>query len=156
MNSAPQTAPPRRAKEESLIHPPSVTLPKGGGPLHGIGEKFTANPATGTGSLSVPIYASAGRAGFGPELSLGYNSGSGNSPFGFGWSLTTSSIARRTSKGLPQYEDSIESNKYLFFGEEDLVPVLAPSPAGRQYRVRPILQHSSCIVTETRSGASGE
>ena len=67
---------------------PSINLPKGGGAIRGIGEKFGTNPVTGTGSMSVPITASPGRAGFGPQLSLSYDSGSGNGPFGFGWSLS--------------------------------------------------------------------
>ena len=56
---------------------PNITLPKGGGAMRGMGEKFAANPVTGTGSMSVPIATSPGRAGFGPELSLGYDSGAG-------------------------------------------------------------------------------
>jgi hypothetical protein len=52
------------------VKPPAVSLPKGGGAIRGIGEKFAANPATGAGSMSVPIAASPGRAGFGPQLSL--------------------------------------------------------------------------------------
>ena len=55
---------------------PSLSLPKGGGAIRGIGEKFGTNPATGTSTLSVPIAASAGRSGFGPQLDLNYNSGS--------------------------------------------------------------------------------
>ena len=62
--------------------PPSISLPKGGGAIRGIGEKFAANSVTGTGSLSVPIYTSPGRSGFGPQLSLSYDSGTGNGPFG--------------------------------------------------------------------------
>ena len=67
---------------------PSISLPKGGGAIRGIGEKFAANPVTGTGSMSVPIATSPGRSGFGPQLSLSYDSGAGNGPFGFGWSLS--------------------------------------------------------------------
>ena len=37
---------------------PSISLPKGGGAGRGIGEKFAANPVTGTGSMSVPIATS--------------------------------------------------------------------------------------------------
>ena len=48
---------------EFAIRPPSVALPKGGGAIRGIGEKFAANPVTGTGSMSVPIAASPGRSG---------------------------------------------------------------------------------------------
>jgi hypothetical protein len=51
---------------------PSISVPRGGGAIRGIGEKFAANPVTGTGSLSVPIAVSSGRSGFGPQLSLSY------------------------------------------------------------------------------------
>ena len=103
---------------------PSISLPKGGGAIRGMGEKFAANPVTGTGSMSVPITTSPGRSGFGPELSLSYDSGAGNGPFGFGWSLPIPSITRKTDKGLPQYNDAAESDVYILSGAEDLVPVL--------------------------------
>jgi hypothetical protein len=35
--------------------PPTIALPKGGGAIRGIGEKFASNPVTGTGSMTVPI-----------------------------------------------------------------------------------------------------
>jgi RHS repeat-associated protein len=105
---------------------PSISLPKGGGAIRGIGEKFAANPVTGTGSMSVPIATSPGRSGFGPQLALSYDSGSGNSPFGFGWSLSLPSITRKTDKGLPQYNDAAESDVFILSGAEDLVPVLKP------------------------------
>ncbi|HJY95806.1 MAG TPA: hypothetical protein VJ371_12700, partial [Streptosporangiaceae bacterium] len=41
---------------------PSISLPKGGGAIRGIGEKFGANPATGTGSMTVPVPVSPGRS----------------------------------------------------------------------------------------------
>src|SRR5216117_1818153 len=103
--------------------PPSISLPKGGGAIRGIGEKFAANPVTGTGSLSVPLPTSPGRSGFGPQLSLSYDSGAGNGPFGFGWSLSLPAIIRKTEKGLPQYRDAEESDVFILFGSEDLVPV---------------------------------
>jgi RHS repeat-associated protein len=103
---------------------PSISLPKGGGAIRGIGEKFAANPVTGTGSLSVPIFTSPGRAGFGPQLSLSYDSGSGNGPFGFGWDLSLPSITRKTDRGLPRYLDAEDSDTFILSGSEDLVPVL--------------------------------
>jgi RHS repeat-associated protein len=105
---------------------PSISLPKGGGAIRGLGEKFAANPVTGTGSLNVPIFMSPGRSGFGPQLSLSYDSGAGNGPFGFGWNLSLPSITRKTDKGLPRYEDDRESAQDVFIlsGAEDLVPVL--------------------------------
>jgi hypothetical protein len=77
--------------------------------IRGIGEKFAANPVTGTGSMSVPIATSPGRSGFGPQLSLSYDSGAGNGPFRLGWSLSFPSITRKTDKGLPQYFDGKDS-----------------------------------------------
>lgn len=112
------------AVEQGGMSPPTISLPKGGGAIRGIGEKFAANPVTGTGSLSVPIYTSPGRSGFGPQLSLSYDSGAGNGPFGFGWSLSLPSITRKTDKGLPRYQDTEESDVFILSGAEDLVPVL--------------------------------
>ena len=102
---------------------PSISLPKGGGAIRGVGEKFAANPVTGTGSMSVPIATSPGRSGFGPQLALSYDSGAGNGPFGLGWSLSLPSITRKTDKGLPQYRDAEDSDVYMLSGAEDLVPV---------------------------------
>lgn len=103
---------------------PSISLPKGGGGIRGIGEKFAANPVTGTASLSIPIPTSPARSGFGPQLTLSYDSGSGNGPFGFGWTLSLPAITRKTDKGLPRYLDLEESDVYVLSGAEDLVPVL--------------------------------
>ena len=108
----------------------NLSLPKGGGAIRGIGEKFAANPVTGTGSLTVPIFASPGRSGFGPQLALSYDSGSGNGPFGFGWSLSLPAITRKTDKGLPQYDDATESDIFILSGAEDLMPALWRSATG--------------------------
>lgn len=122
---------------------PSISLPKGGGALRGIGEKFAANPVTGTGSMSVPIAASPGRSGFGPQLSLNYDSGAGNGPFGFGWSLSVPTITRKTDKGLPQYFDAIESDAFILSGAEDLVPVYRQDPDGSWTSAHPGFQRDA-------------
>lgn len=110
--------------EKGSAQAPAIQLPKGGGAIRGIGEKFAANPVTGTGSMTVPIATSPGRSGFGPQLSLSYDSGAGNGPFGFGWNLSLPSITRKTDKGLPKYQDAEESDVFILSGAEDLVPVL--------------------------------
>jgi hypothetical protein len=138
----------QEAAGASPFSAPQLTLPKGGGAIRGIGEKFAVNPATGTGSLTVPIYCSPGRSGFGPQLSLSYDSASGNSTFGFGWSLDLPAITRKTEKGLPQFRDGEESDTFILSGAEDLVPGLlqnggqwtryisAPHTVyGKQYRI---------------------
>src|SRR5438034_11485904 len=116
------------ASDKQTSAPPTISLPKGGGAIRGMGEKFAANPVTGTGSMSVPIATSPGRSGFGPQLSLSYDSAAGNGPFGFGWSLSLPSITRKTDKGLPHYQDAEESDVFILSGAEDLVPVFKTDP----------------------------
>jgi hypothetical protein len=111
-------------KDSFNVSAPAISLPKGGGAIRGMGEKFAANPVSGTGSMSVPIDTSPGRGGFGPKLALSYDSGTGNGPFGFGWSLSVPSITRKTDKGLPRYWDARESDVFVLSGSEDLVPEL--------------------------------
>ena len=104
--------------------PPSISLPRGGGAIKGIGEKFSVNSVTGTGSLSIPIYTTPGRSGFSPHFSLAYDSGTGNSPFGLGWNISLPSIARKTEKRLPRYLDEEDSDIFILSASEDLVPSL--------------------------------
>lgn len=117
-------------KSKNSVSAPQISLPKGGGAIKGIGEKFSSNPVTGTGSMSIPIPVTSGRSGFNPQLSLNYDSGSGNGPFGFGWNLSLPSITRKTDKGLPKYQDEIESDIFILSGAEDLVPVLLKQSDG--------------------------
>ncbi len=142
--SSPGSGSDTNGKESFQISAPSISLPKGGGAIRGMGEKFAANPVTGTGSMSVPIATSPGRSGFGPQLSLSYDSGAGNGPFGLGWGLNIPAITRKTDKGLPRYFDYEESDVFILAGAEDLVPVLdaqrnrqtqTSAAFGRHYRV---------------------
>jgi RHS repeat-associated protein len=118
----------------SSLAPPAITLPRGGGAIRGIGEKFATNPVTGTATLRVPIAAGPGRAGFGPRLELTYDSGAGNGPFGFGWRLSLGAVSRQTDRGLPRYADGAESDVFVLSDAEDLVPALTERD-GRWERV---------------------
>ncbi|TXI37253.1 MAG: toxin [Nitrosomonas sp.] len=142
-------------KQSFLQSAPTISLPKGGGAIRGIGEKFAANPVTGTGSMSLPIATSPGRSGFGPQLSLSYDSGAGNGPFGLGWSLSLPAITRKTDKGLPQYLDAEESDVFILSGAEDLVPVIGTDAvqsirlAGKDYivhRYRPRIEGLFALI----------
>ncbi|MCG8410661.1 MAG: hypothetical protein MI739_05175, partial [Bacteroidales bacterium] len=118
-----------------------INLPKGGGAIQGIGEKFEANPVNGTFSMSVPIAISPGRAGFSPQLALSYNSGSGNSAFGLGWNIGIPNITRKTDKGLPRYNDSdntlpSESDTFILSGAEDLIPLQESPRTENDYRIK--------------------
>jgi len=93
-------AAPAPRSDESNGSRPSISLPKGGGAIRGIGEKFSANPATGSGALNIPIAASPGRSGFGPQLNISYDSASGNGPFLSGAEdLVPSLIRKRDAMG---------------------------------------------------------
>src|SRR5881227_2474911 len=83
-----------------------ISLPKGGGALHGIGEKFSPDLHTGTGNFSVPIALPPGRNAFQPQLNLVYSTGQGNGFFGQGWSLGIPGVSRRTAKGVPRYDEN--------------------------------------------------
>lgn len=108
--------------KSNTIEIPSISLPKGGGAIKGIDEKFSVNAVNGTASFSIFIPVSPAR-GVTPNLSLSYNSGGGNGVFGLGWSLGLTSIKRKTDKKLPEYFDSLDSDTFLFSEAEDLVPV---------------------------------
>lgn len=109
-------------RENSISALPGISLPKGGGAIRSIDEQFTANPATGAASFSIPLPVASAR-GFTPALSLSYNSGSGNSPFGLGWQVDLPSITRKTDQQLPAYNDGADSDTFQLSGA-DLVPLL--------------------------------
>jgi hypothetical protein len=103
--ASPHTAPTQSGAEQNQAAP-SISLPKGSGAIRGVGEKFAANPFTGTCSMTVPLMTSPGQSGVGPQLSMSYDFGSGKDPFGWGWSPSVPAITRKTDKGLPQYCDA--------------------------------------------------
>jgi hypothetical protein len=121
-NSSSQFLKPDGGKTKSnAIETPSIALPKGGGAIKGIDEKFSVNAVNGTASFSIPLPSSPAR-GASPALGLSYNSGAGNGVFGLGWALSLPSIKRKTDKKLPQYLDDVDSDTFLFSEVEDLVP----------------------------------
>src|SRR5262245_22890508 len=113
---------------------PEITLPKGGGALRSIDEKFSVNAENGGCDISVPLPFSKTRSGMDSGLALRYSSGAGNSAFGVGWSLTLPSIRRRTDRRLPRYDDAGESDVFVFSGAEDLVPAYRDEGGGNWVR----------------------
>jgi RHS repeat-associated protein len=117
-----------------------ISLPKGGGALHGIGETFSPDLHTGTGNFTIPVSLPPGRNAFNPQLSIGYSSGQGNGPFGLGWSLSIPGISRKTSRGVPRYDDS--KDVFILSGAEDLVPVEQPlGPSSYRPRTEGLFAH---------------
>ncbi|MCK6695251.1 MAG: insecticidal toxin complex protein, partial [Thermoanaerobaculia bacterium] len=131
---------PENREDKFSIQTPQISLPKGGGAIKGIDEKFEVNAANGTASFSLPLPFSPARNGFMPAIALSYNSGAGNGVFGIGWDLGFPSIQRKTDKKLPRYRDDEDSDTFMFSGVEDLVPFLTvddgqPAPNSRGWTV---------------------
>jgi RHS repeat-associated protein len=101
------------------IQAQSINPPKGGGAIKGIGETFSPNSFSGTGSMSIPIPISPCR-GFEPALALQYSSAEGNTAFGLGFSLSIPAISCATNKGTPRYDGT---DHYVMDGGNYLVPL---------------------------------
>lgn len=112
----------------------TIALPKGGGALDGIGETFSPDLFTGTGNFTVPIAIPPGRSGFQPQLNLQYSTGNGNDIFGLGWAFSIPGVSRKTSDGVPRYQDEIDV--FILSEAEDLVPVSGVIPGVVRYRPR--------------------
>lgn len=80
-----------------------------------------ANPR-GSANLAFPLRLPIGRNGLNPMLSLQYHSEAGNSWLGQDWDLKHPSIAIDTRWGAPRFTAAVESETYLFGGEQ-LAPV---------------------------------
>ena len=126
-----------------------ISLPKGGGALKGLGETFAPDLHTGTGNFTIPIALPPGRNGFQPEVNLVYSTGNSNGPFGLGWNLSVPGVSRKTSKGVPRYDD--EHDTFILSGAEDLVPVESLTD-GTRYRPR--TEGLFARITHHREGRS--
>ncbi|AZF01045.1 Putative toxin subunit [Pseudomonas orientalis] len=78
------------------------TLPKGGAAIQGTGKGWGDIGSSGTASFEIALPISPAR-GYAPALSLTYQSGAGNGPFGLGWGVPQPAVSRRTSHGVPGY-----------------------------------------------------
>jgi RHS repeat-associated protein len=107
------------AQDKSGVKPQVISLPSGPGSLEGLGETFEPDLSTGTSSYPVKFTAAPGRVGFQPELSLNYDGGNANGPWGMGWKLSIPSIQRRTEEGLPTYDDVKDT--FIYSNGEKLV-----------------------------------
>ena len=76
------------------------------------------------------MFTSPARQGFSPRWRSRYDSGSGNGPFGLGWSLPVPSVTRKTSMGLPRYDDAGDSDVFILVRRRGPVPLLVPTGDG--------------------------
>lgn len=144
-----------QATKSNAIEIPSISLPKGGGALKGIDEKFEVNAANGTASFNIPLPITPGRNGFAPSLALSYNSGGGNSPFGLGWSIGYPMIQQKTDKKLPRYQNESEEDIFIFSGAEDLVPFLEKDTINGRFKQKKETTPNGYIVKRYRPRIEG-
>ncbi len=136
----------QEAEARSPFAAPQVSLPKGGGAIRGLGEKFQTNPANGTATLTIPVPLSKSRGEFQPALTLSYSSGSGNGTYGLGWSLGLPFISKRTDKGVPRYvpfarrAENVAAarhrSRYLSCCPERKISCRSPRKMRRGHRIR--------------------
>ncbi len=105
---------------QSGVSPEILPLPKGGGAIRSIGETFSSDLHTGTGSYRIPLRFLPGPGGFQPDMGLVYSSGGGNGPFGMGWLLPVLQITRKSEGGLPTYVDEVDT---FVLDREELIPL---------------------------------
>ncbi|MEG8233972.1 SpvB/TcaC N-terminal domain-containing protein [Pseudomonas orientalis] len=77
-------------------------LPKGGAAIQGTGKGWGDVGASGMATFEIPLPISPAR-GYAPAMSLTYQSGAGNGPFGLGWGVPLGAVSRRTTHGVPAY-----------------------------------------------------
>src|SRR5690606_11215862 len=85
-----------------------LSLPKGPGSIEGLASAdLRPTLSTGTANYSIPIAPPPSARSFSPQVSFDYNSGSGVSELGIGWSLGgVAKIVRRTNDGLPRFDET--------------------------------------------------
>jgi hypothetical protein len=92
----------------SGIDPTKISLPKGPGSVEGLASAdFAPSLASGNASYAVAIAVPPASGGFGPDLSLAYDSGGGASEIGIGWRVSGAPrLRRRTEEGLPRFDET--------------------------------------------------
>ena len=75
-------------------------------PFAGLAEPASANVFRGAASVRIPIDVPPGKPNAVPELALQYNSATGSSPLGRGWSVPLATIRRSAKHGVPSYDEN--------------------------------------------------
>src|SRR5262245_35215656 len=76
----------------------AISVPQGPGKIQGMGESFSTQLSTGTGTAALPFALPPARGDAQPSLALSYSSGAGHGVGGIGWSLGIPFIARQTDR----------------------------------------------------------
>ena len=137
-----------------LLSGPVLSTGRGGGALRGTKGEFNCDAHTGSAKLSIPLPFTPDREGTVPPVSLSYDSGNGNGPFGLGWLLNSPRIERSTSRRLPLYMDSEDSDVFTLSGA-DLVCIAEEQRGTTKVRHYRQQSESSFTRIEFRKEADG-
>lgn len=85
---------------DALVTPPPIAKTAS---IATHGRSWGEIGVTGQKSYALPLPFQAGRT-LNPDLTLRYDSNSGNGKCGLGWDLNLPAISRKTSKGVPKYK----------------------------------------------------
>ena len=84
-----------------------ISLPSGPASIEGLGRNFVPSLASGTAGYGIDIALPPAVRGFGPSLSIDYDSGGGASEVGTGWQIgQIPSLRRRVDDGLPRFDET--------------------------------------------------
>ena len=137
-----------------LLSGPVLSTGRGGGALRGTKGEFNCDAHTGSAKLSIPLPFTPDREGAIPPVSLSYDSGNGNGAFGLGWLLNSLRIERSTSRRLPLYMDSEDSDVFTLSGA-DLVCIAEEQRGTTKVRHYRQQSESSFTRIEFRKEADG-
>ncbi|WP_064599049.1 SpvB/TcaC N-terminal domain-containing protein [Pseudomonas sp. DR 5-09] len=87
---------------DALVTPPSIARTAS---IATNGRSWGEIGVTGQRSYTLPLPSLDARS-LNPELQLVYDGNAGNGTCGLGWDLPLAAISRKTSKGVPKYEDA--------------------------------------------------
>lgn len=143
------------AASKSGVSAQILPLPKGGGAIRGMGEKFQPDLHTGTGNLHLPISTPPGREDLQPALALDYSTAAGNGPFAVGWRLSIPCVQRKIEKGIPLYDDRHDAQGNPIWHTDEDVFVISETQdlvhVGHG-RYRPLVEGSFSRIRKVRAG----
>lgn len=122
---------PARADRPGGLSAQTLSVPSGAASLKGLGESFQPNPATGTGSYSVPLLVPPGFLA--PQPTLSYSGGRGKGELGQGWRMSGLQIYRQTDKGAPNFD---EQDRFCVSGDSLNDELVLVNEKLRYYRLK--------------------
>ncbi|MFN8626839.1 MAG: SpvB/TcaC N-terminal domain-containing protein [Candidatus Binatia bacterium] len=124
---------------------------EGSTPFTGLAQTPEANLFTGASGTSIKIEVPPGRKNMTPQLVLGYSSGGGPSPYGFGWDLPLGRIQRSTKWGVPRPCAGAHTDDFVLVLPSGTVE-LASEPADGANAYRPKIEESWLQATKNTGG----